>query len=69
MARPKAVTIGVEDGLSAALARELSPDYSSTLAARSADKMQALIEEAGAQMVLLDATKGKAIFRKRRSKP
>ena len=56
MTRPIAVTIGVGDGLSAAIARNLSPDYALTLAARSPDKMQKLAHETGASTALLDAT-------------
>jgi len=48
MSKPHAVIIGVGDGLSAALARDLMADYSLTLAARSADKMQSLADETGA---------------------
>jgi NADP-dependent 3-hydroxy acid dehydrogenase YdfG len=61
MTKLQAVIIGVGDGLSAALARELMPDYSLTLAARSADKMQSLTDETGARMVLLDATDESAV--------
>jgi len=61
MTKPHAVIIGVGDGLSAALARELMADYSLTLAARSADKMQALAKETGARTVLLDATDEAAV--------
>ncbi len=61
MRKPNAVIIGVGDGLSAALARNLMADYSLTLAARSADKMQSLADEAGARTVLLDATDENAV--------
>ncbi len=61
MTKPIAVIIGVGDGLSAALARNLMADYSLTLAARSADKMQSLAAETGAQTVLLDATDEDAV--------
>lgn len=61
MAKPNAVIIGVGDGPSAALARNLMADYSLTLAARSADTMQSLADEAGARMVLLDATEESAV--------
>ena len=61
MSKPHAVIIGVGDGLSAALARDLMADYSLTLAARSADKMQSLADETGARTVLLDATDEDAI--------
>lgn len=61
MRKPNAVIIGVGDGLSAALARNLMADYSLTLAARSADKMQSLADETGARTVLLDATNEDAI--------
>ncbi|NND18126.1 MAG: SDR family NAD(P)-dependent oxidoreductase [Silicimonas sp.] len=56
-----AVIIGVGDGLSAALARELSSDHSLTLAARSGDKMQAVAKETGASTVLLDSTDEAAV--------
>ena len=61
MRKPSAVIIGVGDGLSAALARNLMADYSLTLAARSADKMQSLADETGARTVLLDATDESAV--------
>ncbi len=61
MTKPHAVIIGVGDGLSASLARELMPDYSLTLAARSADKTQSVADETGGQMVLLDATDESAV--------
>jgi NAD(P)-dependent dehydrogenase (short-subunit alcohol dehydrogenase family) len=61
LTKPQAVIIGVGDGLSAALARNLAPDYSLTLAARSADKMRSLAEETGARTVPLDATDEAAI--------
>ncbi len=61
MSKPNAVIIGVGDGLSAALARNLMSDYSLTLAARSADKMQSLADETGARTVLLDATDESAV--------
>ncbi|WP_135500914.1 hypothetical protein [Roseovarius aestuariivivens] len=56
MGDSQAVIIGVGDGLSAALARELAADHALTLAARSQDKMNALTEEIGARAVCLDAT-------------
>ena len=61
MPKPIAVIIGVGDGLSAALARNLATDYSLTLAARSADKMAALAAETDARAVLLDATDEDAV--------
>ena len=61
MNKPHAVVIGVGDGLSAALARNLAPDYELTLAARSGDKMMALAEETDARTVLLDATDEDAV--------
>jgi NAD(P)-dependent dehydrogenase (short-subunit alcohol dehydrogenase family) len=61
MTKPQAVIIGVGDGLSAALARNLMEDYALTLAARSANKMQSLADETGARMVLLDATDEDAV--------
>jgi len=56
MGKSQAVIIGVGDGLSAALARELAPDHDLTLAARSGEKMRAVAEETGARTVLLEAT-------------
>ncbi len=56
MTKPQAVIIGVGDGLSAAVARELMVDYDLTLVARSGEKMRAVAEETGARTVLLDAT-------------
>ena len=61
MNKPHAVVIGVGDGLSAALARNLAPDYDLTLAARSGDKMMALAEETNARTVQLDATDEDAV--------
>lgn len=56
MNKPRAVIIGVGDGLSASLARDLARDHALTLAARSARKMRDLADETGAETVLLDAT-------------
>lgn len=56
MAKPQAVILGVGDGLSASVARNLAPDHALTLAARSADKMKTLADELGATAVQLDAT-------------
>ena len=56
MPKLEAVIIGVGDGLSAAIARELAIDHRLTLAARSGDKMRDLANETGARSVLLDAT-------------
>ena len=56
MTKPHAVIIGVGDGLSAALARDLMADHDLTLAARSGAKMRAVAEETGAQTVLMHAT-------------
>ena len=56
MSKPIAVIIGVGDGLSAAIARNLAQDHSLTLAARSPEKMTALAAETGATTALLDAT-------------
>ncbi len=55
MTKPLAVIIGVGDGLSAAVARELGTDHDLVLAARSGEKMQSLFEELEARAVLLDA--------------
>lgn len=56
MAKPQAVILGVGDGLSASVARNLAPDHALTLAARSADKMKTLADELGATAVQLDVT-------------
>lgn len=61
MTKPNAVIIGVGDGLSAALARDLQEDYSLTLAARSADKLGFLAEEISARAVQLEATDEDAV--------
>lgn len=61
MAKPHAVILGVGDGLSAALARNLAPEYDLTLAARSAQKIQALVKEIGASPALLDVTDEAAV--------
>ena len=61
MGKPDAVIIGVGDGLSAALARELAKDHHLTLAARSGDRMQAVARETGANTLLLDATDESAV--------
>lgn len=58
---PDAVIIGVGDGLSAAVARDLARDHRLTLAARSGDKMRAVAEETGARTVLLDGTDEAAV--------
>lgn len=56
MAKPQAVILGVGDGLSASVARNLAPDHALTLAARSADKIKTLADELGATAVQLDVT-------------
>lgn len=56
MSKPIAVIIGVGDGLSAALARALAPDYALVLAARTGSKMALLAAETGAQTVIMDAS-------------
>lgn len=61
MERGRAVIIGVGDGLSASLARELARDHDLTLAARSDDKMRKIAAETGAETVLLDATDEAAV--------
>ena len=45
MSKPEAVIIGVWDGLSAAVARELVQDHSLTLADRSRNKTKGVVEE------------------------
>ena len=61
MTKSHAVIIGVGDGLSAALARELVRDHDLTLSARSGDKMQDVAADTGADTVLLDATDEAAV--------
>ena len=61
MTNPHVVIIGVGDGLSAAVARELAADHDLTLAARSGGKMLALAAETGARTVLLDATEESSV--------
>ncbi len=61
MEKPQAVIIGVGDGLSAALVRNLVSDHALTLAARSADKMASLGEETNSRTVLLNATDEAAV--------
>ncbi|TFL18890.1 SDR family NAD(P)-dependent oxidoreductase [Jannaschia formosa] len=61
MDKPRAVIIGVGDGLSAALARELARDHDLTLAARSGAKMREVAAGTGAETVLLDATDEAAV--------
>ncbi|MCE0505243.1 SDR family NAD(P)-dependent oxidoreductase [Roseivivax sp. GX 12232] len=61
MTKPIAVILGVGDGLSAALARRLAPDYALHLGARSEGKMLPLAEELGAEAHLLDATDTEAM--------
>jgi NAD(P)-dependent dehydrogenase (short-subunit alcohol dehydrogenase family) len=56
MTKPLAVIVGVGDGLSAALARNLAPDYALTLCARRGAKMADVAVETNAETVLLDAT-------------
>ena len=61
MSKPHAIIIGVGDGLSAALARNLSDDYTLTLSARSGEKMAGVAEETGASTKLLDGTDEAAV--------
>lgn len=56
-----AVIIGVGDGLSAAVARELASDHRLTLAARSGDRMKEVAAETDAATALLDATDEAAV--------
>lgn len=56
MAKPIAVIIGVGDGLSASLARDLARDHELTLAARSNEKVKSLVAETRANAVQMDAT-------------
>ena len=57
----EAVIIGVGDGLSAAIAKELATDHQLTLAARNGDKMRDVASATGARTVLLDATDESAV--------
>ncbi len=61
MAKAQAIIFGVGDGLSAAVARNLSADHALTLAARNTDKLSALADETGAATVALDATDEAAV--------
>ncbi|NNE52063.1 MAG: SDR family NAD(P)-dependent oxidoreductase [Sulfitobacter sp.] len=61
MSKPQAVIIGVGDGLSASLARELMRDYSLTLSARNVDKIAGLAQETDARTVQLDGTDEAAV--------
>jgi NAD(P)-dependent dehydrogenase (short-subunit alcohol dehydrogenase family) len=61
MDKPNAVIIGVGDGLSASLARNLASDYHLTLAARRGEKMREVAAGTGAETVLLDATDEAAV--------
>lgn len=63
MTKSHAVIIGVGDGLSAAVARDLMADHDLTLVARSGDKMRAVAAETKARTVLLDATDEAAVAR------
>ena len=61
MTKQHAVIIGVGDGISAALARELAKDHALTLAARNGDRMREVAEDTKAETVLLDATDEAAV--------
>ncbi len=63
MRKSLAVIIGVGDGLSASVARELVKDHELILAARSSQKMRAVADETRARAVLLDATDEAAVAR------
>ncbi len=63
MTKSQVVIIGVGDGLSAAVARELAVDHDLTLVARSGEKMRAVAAETGARTVRLDATDEAAVAR------
>jgi NAD(P)-dependent dehydrogenase (short-subunit alcohol dehydrogenase family) len=56
MTKPLAVIVGVGDGLSAALARALAPEYDLILAARTIGKLEALAHETGARCVAMIAS-------------
>ncbi|MEL7164465.1 MAG: SDR family NAD(P)-dependent oxidoreductase [Pseudomonadota bacterium] len=61
MTQSHAVIVGVGDGLSASLARVLASDHQVTLCARTKTKMEAVAEETGANMVMLDGTDEAAV--------
>jgi len=61
MQKHHAVIIGVGDGLSASLARELSSDHALTLVARNGAKMQAVAQDTNAETVLLAGTDEAAV--------
>lgn len=63
MTKSLAVIIGVGDGLSAAVARELMVDHDLTLVARSGERMRTVAGDTGARTVLLDATDEAAVAR------
>ncbi len=56
MGKPLAVIIGVGDGLSAAVARNLAPDYDLALTARRGGQMEAVAKDTGARTALFDGT-------------
>ncbi len=56
MNKPAAVIVGVGDGLSAALAHALAPEYDLILAARTVQKLDVLAQETGARCVAMDAS-------------
>lgn len=56
MSRPIALIVGVGSGLSASLARALSPDYDLVLSARDTDKIAALASDTGAAAHAADAS-------------
>jgi NADP-dependent 3-hydroxy acid dehydrogenase YdfG len=56
MTRPIALVTGASSGIGAATARLLSSDYEVVVAARRADRIQALAEEIGGRAVVCDIT-------------
>ncbi len=61
MLKPHAVIIGAGDGLSAAIARDLSRDHDLTLAARNGERLRMVAGETGAEVARVDGTDEAAV--------